>query len=117
MIKLSLCLATLVLLILSITACSAVGKAQLVGKWEATVTHKRSGNETKMLWEFLSDGTFTAAPIADPAMFVDKDKYEVLDEGKSVKINSQLLDYVTCTAEGNTMSGETPEAVVKFRKL
>ena len=46
MIKLSLCLATLVLLTLSITACSAVGKAPLVGKWEATVTHNRSGNET-----------------------------------------------------------------------
>ncbi len=117
MIKLSPCLATLLVLVLSITACSGVGKDQLVGKWEATVTHKRSGNETKMVWEFLSDGTFTAAPLEDPEMFVDKDKYEVLDEGKSVRINSQLLDYVTCTLQGNTMPGETPEAAVKFRKL
>ena len=117
MLKLSLCLATLGLLILSITACSGVGKAQLVGKWEATVTHKRSGNETKMVWEFLPDGTFTAAPLEDAGTFVDKNKYEVLDEGKSVKINSQLLDYVTCTLQGNNMTGETPEVVVKFRKL
>ncbi len=117
MIKLSLFLATLVLLTLSITACSTVEKTQLVGKWEATVTHKRSGNQTKMVWEFLSDGTFTAAPLGDPGMYVDKNNYEVLDEGNSVKINSQLLDYATCTLQGNTMTGETPEAVVKFRKL
>ncbi len=70
-----------------------------------------------MVWEFLPDGTFTAAPLEDPGMFVDKNKYEVLDEGKSVKINSQLLDYVTCTLQGNTMTGETPQVVVKFRKL
>lgn len=117
MIKLSLCLATLVLLTLSLTNCSTVGKTQLVGKWEATVTHKRSGNQTKMLWEFLPDGTFTAAPLEDPGMFVDKNNYEVLDEGKSVKINSQLIDDATCTLQGDTMTGETPEAVVKFRKL
>ncbi len=117
MIKLSLHLATLVVLTLSLTACSAGGKTELVGKWEATVIDKRSGSQTKLVWEFLSDGTFTAAPLEDPGIFVDRDKYEVLDEGKSVKINSQLLDYVTCTLQGNTMTGETPGAMVRLRKL
>ena len=70
-----------------------------------------------MVWEFLPDGTFTAAPLEDRETFVDKNKYEVLDDGKSVKINSQLLDYVTCTFQGNTLTGETPAALVKFRKL
>lgn len=117
MIKRSRCLTTILLLALSILACSGLAKSGIVGKWEATVTHKRSGNVTKMLWEFLPDGTFTVAPLEDPATFVDKNKYQIIDEGRSVKIRSQLVDDVTCTVDGSTMTGETPENLVRFRKL
>ncbi|MGI8732894.1 MAG: hypothetical protein ACR2LM_06285 [Pyrinomonadaceae bacterium] len=106
-----------VLVILSMIACQGPARTQIAGKWEATITHKRSGNETKLLWEFLPDGTFTAAPLSDPMTLVDRDKYEVVDEGRGVKINSDLINNVTCTIQGNTMTGETPESLVRFKKL
>lgn len=112
------CLTTFVLLAFFVSACSkGDAKSEIVGKWEATITHKRSGNEVKMLWVFLPDGTFQAAPLEDPVTILDKNKYEILDEGKSVKIRSQLVDDVTCAVDGSTMTGETPESLVKFKKL
>lgn len=108
---------TLVLLALSVPACTGNAKSQLVGKWEATITHKRSGNEVKLLWEFLPDGTFTAAPLNDPGTIVDKDKYEIIDEGRRVKIRSQLVEDQTCTIDLSTMTGETPGSLIKFKKL
>src|SRR6266550_6127782 len=111
-----LCLTTLlVLLALSVPACSRDAKSQIVGRWEATLTHKRSGTETKMLWEFLPDGTFTAAPLNDPTTIVDKDKYQLSDESKTVRIRSQIVDNVTCAVDGSSMTGETPEYLVKFK--
>ncbi|HEY3028491.1 MAG TPA: hypothetical protein VGJ55_20255 [Pyrinomonadaceae bacterium] len=112
-----LCLTTLVLLALSMPACKGDAKSQIVGKWEATITHKRSGNVAKLLWEFLPDGTFTAAPLNDPGTIVDKDKYEIIDDGRSVKIRSQLIEDGTCTLERSTMTGETRGSLVKFKKL
>ena len=112
-----LCLSTLVLLALSVPACKGDAKSQIVGKWEATITHKRSGNEAKLLWEFLPDGTFTAAPLNDPGTIVDKDKYEIIDNSRSVKIRSQLIADGTCTIDRGTMTGETRGSLVKFKKL
>jgi hypothetical protein len=108
---------TLVLLALAIPACMRAANSQIVGKWEATLLHKRSNTETKMFWEFMPDGTFTAAPWVDPGTIVDKDKYEVSADGQTVKIRSQLVDNATCTFEGSAMFGETPEYTVKFKKL
>jgi len=107
----------LLLLALSVPACKGDAKSQIVGKWEATITHKRTGYEAKLLWEFLPDGTFTAAPLNDPGTFVDKDKYEIIDDGRSVKIRSQLIEDGTCTINRSNMTGETRGSLVKFRKL
>lgn len=106
-----------VFLVLSIIGCQGSAKTPIAGKWEATITHKTSGHETKLLWEFLPDGNFLVAPLNDPKKVVDRDKYQVIDEGRAVKINSQLINNVTCTIQGNTMTGETPESLVRFKKL
>jgi hypothetical protein len=111
------CLTTLMLLALSVPACKGDAKSQLVGKWEATITHKRSGSEAKLLWEFLPDGTFTAAPLNDPGTIVDKDKYELANDGRTVKIRSQLVEDLTCDIDLSTMTGETRNSLVKFKKL
>jgi hypothetical protein len=115
----SLSLITLVSLTLSVLGCQREAKSGsgIVGKWEATLTYKRTGNETKMLWEFLPDGTFQAAPFSDPTAIVDKDAYRLIDEGQSVKIKSQLVDDATCVINGNTMTGETPNYIIKFKRL
>ncbi|MEP6912022.1 MAG: hypothetical protein ABI923_04670 [bacterium] len=112
-----LCITTLIFAALSVPGCKGDAKSQLVGKWEATITHKRSGNESKVLWEFLPDGTFTAAPVNDPGTIVDKDKYEITDEGRSVKFRSQLIEDCPCTIDRSTMTGETRGSLVKFKKL
>lgn len=113
-----LCLTTLLLLALSVIGCSSDAKSELVGKWEATITHKRSGNAVKVLWEFLPDGTFTAAPLEDPGTHVDRDKYEVINDGATIKLRSQLLEGgSTCEVNRGTMTGETSGSVIKFTKL
>ena len=43
-----------------------------------------------VIYEFLPDGTFNATPPGSTTV-VDKDKYEVLDEGRTVKLRSQLF--------------------------
>ena len=106
-----------VFLVLSIIGCQGSAKTPIAGTWESTITHKTSGHETKLLWEFLPDGNFVVAPSNDPKTVVDRDKYQVIDEGRAVKINSQLINNVTCTIQGNTMTGETPESLVRFKKL
>ena len=111
-----LCFIVVVLLALSLLACQSK-KTGVVGKWEATITHKRSGTVTKMLWEFLPDGTFTAAPLADPTTIVDKDKYQIADEGQTVKLRSQIVENVSCVLRGDTMDAETPENIIVFRRL
>ena len=112
-----LCFIVVVLLALSILACQGGTKTGVVGKWEATVTHKPSGTVTKMLWQFLPDGTFTAAPLADPTAIVDKDKYQIIDEGQTVRFRSQIIDNVSCPIHGDTMTAETPEYLINFRRL
>ena len=72
----------------------------------------------KVLWEFLSDGTFTVAPLEDPGTFVDKDKYEIINDGATIKLRSQLLEGgSTVEINRSTMTGETAGSLVKFTKL
>ena len=111
-----LCLTTLVLLVLSVSACKGDTKTQIVGKWEATFTDKRSGTDTKMVWEFLPDGTFTVKPMND-YIVVDKDKYQVSTDGRTVNFRSAVFEETTCTFNGNTMTGENQRSVIKFKKL
>ncbi|MEO8433629.1 MAG: hypothetical protein ABI596_01940 [Pyrinomonadaceae bacterium] len=111
-------LTALLLLALTLAACTGDSKSELVGKWQATITHKPSGNAVKVLWEFLPDGTFTAAPMEDPGTFVDKDKYEIINDGATIKLRSQLLEGgSTCEVNRSTMTGETEGSVLKFTKL
>lgn len=72
----------------------------------------------KILWGFLPDGTFTAAPLEDPGRSVDKDRYELINDGATIKIRSQLLDGgSTVEINRSTMTGETAASTVKFTKL
>ena len=106
------------LLALIVAACTGDSKSELVGKWQATITHKRTGTAVQVLWEFLPDGTFTVAPVEDPGTFVDRDKYEVINDGATIKLRSQLLEgSSTCEISRSTMTGETAGSTIKFTKL
>jgi len=105
-----------VLLVLSIPSCKTDAKTGIVGKWEATLTDKRGRGESKMVWEFLPDGTFTVQPLNDSTI-VDKDKYQISPDGKTVKFRSAVFDETTCTFDGSTMTGENRDSLFKFKKL
>lgn len=106
----------LIALVLSLSGCSKDAKSQVVGKWEATITER--GTDTKLLWEFLPDGTFQCAPLVDPTQIIDKDKYEIIDEGRSVKVKSQMLPSgCILTLEGSTMSFDSAQVKARFKKL
>jgi hypothetical protein len=83
------CLPCLFLLafLVSLPACT---KKNIQGKWEANIVSKRSGQGGKVVYEFLPDGTFTATPPGETTI-VDKDKCQVLDKGRTVKLRSQLF--------------------------
>jgi hypothetical protein len=109
-------LVLVMVLAFSYSGCSKDAKSRIVGKWEATITGK--GGDAKVLWEFLPDGTFQCAPLVDPTTIVDRDKYEIIDEGRRVKLRSQLLPSgCILTLEGSTMTCDSPEAKVRFKKL
>lgn len=110
-----LCLTTVILLASLLPDCTGGAKSGLGGKWEATITDKRNGTETKLLWEFLPDGTFTAAPLNDPTTLVDRDKYQVIDEGRTLKMRSQLIEDATLPIGGSTMTAETARSLIKFK--
>lgn len=102
-------------LLISLSAC--VGARNIQGKWEADFASKRSGPGSKVIFEFLPDGTFNAMPPGDTTI-VDKDKYEVLDDGRTLKIRSQLLGGdAVCTYTGDTIQCETDTANINFKRL
>jgi len=114
-----LCL-LLVVFLLPLVACGGATNP-LVGKWEGTIFSKRTGQVgSKVIFEFLPDGTFNAMPPGD-ATIVDKDKYQILDEGRTIKIRSQLLgggaNEAVCKFVGRALQCETEEAQTNFRKL
>jgi len=115
------CLHCLFLLVLltSLVACGGSSKPIIQGKWEVTLVSRRSGQEgSKIIYEFLPDGTFNAMPPGDTTTVVDKGKYEVLDEGRTVKIQSPLLGgEAVCKFVEDALRCETPEAQIDFKKL
>lgn len=50
-------------LLISLSAC--VGARNVHGKWEADFASKSSGPGSKVIFEFLPDGTFNAMPPGD----------------------------------------------------
>ena len=112
------CLRCLFLLafLISLSACAGT-KNGIQGKWEANIVSKRSGQGGKVIYEFLSDGTFNATPPGDTTI-VDKDKYQVLDEGRTVKLRSQLFGgEAVCKFTGDAMQCESDNSYINFKKL
>jgi hypothetical protein len=112
------CLRCLFLLafLISLSACAGT-KNDIQGKWEANIVSKRSGQGSKAIYEFLPDGTFNATPPGDTTI-VDKDKYQVLDEGRTVKLRSQLFaGEAVCKFTGDAMQCESDNSYINFKKL
>ena len=112
------CLRCLFLLafLISPSACAGT-KNGIQGKWEANIVSKRSGQGGKVIYEFLPDGTFNATPPGDTTI-VDKDKYQVLDEGRTVKLRSQLFGgEAVCKFTGDAMQCESDNSYINFKKL
>ena len=103
-------------LLISLSAC--VGARNIQGKWEADFASKRTGEQgAKVIFEFLPDGTFNAMPSGDTTI-VDKDKYQLLDDGHTLNIRSQLLDGdAVCKYTGDAIQCETETAKINFKRL
>jgi len=112
------CLGCLFLLafLISLSACAGT-KSGIQGKWEANIVSKRSSQGSKAIYEFLPDGTFNATPSGDTTI-VDKDKYQVTDEGRTVKLRSQLFaGEAVCKFTGDAMQCESDNSYIQFEKL
>lgn len=105
----------LLALLISLSACG--GARGIQGKWEADITAKGSGPGTKIVYEFLPDGTFNAMPPGDTTV-IDRDKYQLLDDGSTLKIRSQLLgNDPVCKFTGDAIQCETESANINFKRL
>jgi hypothetical protein len=106
--------------LISLSACGGDTKSNIPsipGKWEADVVSKRSNQGSKVIFEFLPDGSFNATP-PDDSTIVDKDKYQVLDEGRTVKLRSQLFSgEAVCKVTGDAMQCESDNSYINFKKL
>jgi hypothetical protein len=70
-----------------------------------------------VIYEFLPDGTFNATPPGSTTV-VDKDKYEVLDEGRTVKLRSQLFEgEAVCKLVDDALKCETDNGQINLKKL
>ena len=106
----------LLTLLIAHSACSVTSK-KIQGKWEADFVSKRSGPGVKVIFEFLPDGTFNAMPAGDTTI-IDKDKYQLLDDGRTLKIRSQLIgDDSVCKYTGDAIKCENETTVINFRRL
>jgi len=102
--------------LISLSACAGT-KNGIQRKREANIVSKRSGQGGKVIYEFLPDGTFNATPPGDTTI-VDKDKYQVLDEGRTVKLRSQLFGgEAVCKFTGDAMQCESDNSYINFKKL
>jgi len=102
-------------LLISLPACTTARSIQ--GKWEADIASKSSGPGVKVIFEFLPDGTFNAMPPGDTTL-IDKDKYQLLDDGHTLKIRSQLLGTdAVCKYTGDAIQCESETANTNFKRL
>jgi hypothetical protein len=105
-------------LLISLSACG--GTRNIQGKWEAEFASKRSGSGgpgSKVIFEFLPDGTFNAIPAGDTTI-VDKDKYQLLDDGHTLKIRSQLFGGdAVCKYTADAIHCETETTNINFKRL
>lgn len=110
------CLLCLFLLI-SLAAC-ANSQRGIQGKWEATIASKRlGGGDSKVVYEFLPDGTYKATPPGDDTV-VDKDKYQLVDEGRTLKFRSQFFNgEAVCKYIGEAIQCEADNAYINFKRL
>ena len=105
----------LLALLISLSACG--GARGIQGKWEADITSKASGPGSKIVFEFLPDGTFNAMPPGDTTV-IDRDKYQLLDDGSTLKIRSQLLgNDAACKFTGDAIKCESESANTTFKRL
>jgi hypothetical protein len=106
----------LVAFLFSLSACGS--KNSIEGKWEVSIASKRTGQISKVNYEFLPDGTFNATPPGDTTV-VDKDKYQVLDEGRTVKFRSQFFKgEAVCTfGADRSFQCEADDSYVTFKRL
>jgi hypothetical protein len=105
----------LLTLLILLSACG--GARGIQGKWEADITSKGSGPGVKIVFEFLPDGTFNAMPSGDTAL-IDRDKYQLMDDGSTLKIHSQLLGYdAACKFTGDAIKCESESASTTFKRL
>ena len=102
-------------LLISLSACG--GSRNIQGKWEAGIALKRPGPVAKVIYEFLPDGTFNAMPPGDTAI-VDKDKYQLLDDGHTLKMRSEIFGGdADCKFTGAAIQCETETANIHFKRL
>ena len=103
-------------LLISLSACG--GSRSIQGKWEADFSSKRSGQlGSKVIFEFLPDRTFNAMPAGDTTI-VDKDKYQLMDDGHTLKMRSQLFGGdAVCKYTGDAIQCETETANINFKRL
>jgi hypothetical protein len=112
--KRELSMLLLLALLISLTAC--VGARSIEGKWEAEFASKSSGPGSKVIFEFLPDGAFNAMPPGDDTI-VDKDKYQLLDDGHTLKMRSQLFGGdAACKYTGNAIQCETDTLNINFKR-
>jgi len=109
--------AALFLLTLLITNSACSFSKSIHGKWEADFVSKRSGPGVKVIFEFLPDGTFNAMPAGDTTI-IDKDKYQLLDDGHTLRIRSQLIgDDSVCKFTGDAIKCENETTVINFKRM
>lgn len=105
----------LLALFISLSAC--VRAKNMQGKWDADLASQRSGENFKVIFDFLPDGTFNAMPPGDTAI-VDQGKYQLLDEGRTLKFRSQLVGGdAVCKVTDDAMECVTDSGKINFKKL
>jgi hypothetical protein len=94
-----------------------IGTIEIPGKWEADIVSKLTNQGSKVIFEFLPDGSFNATPPGDTTI-VDKEKYQVLDEGRTVKLRSQLFNgEAVCKVTGDAMQCESDNSYINSKRL
>ena len=107
----------LFLLALFISLFACVRAKNMQGKWDADLASQRSGENFKVIYDFLPDGTFNAMPPGDTAI-VDQGKYQLLDEGRTLKFRSQLVGGdAVCKVTDDAMECVTDSGKLNFKKL